>query len=334
MKKYSISNKDLIIFLLVTFGLTFLMGIAMMIAYPNYSVGSFPLLQMHYPALGVMVALILNKEVRARLPMSFFGTYISFILVAITYLLVKLFVFGKEPGGFLDIWLMVGSVGLIFAYASDNEESIEEFGLKFSKDFKISMPYIGLFILTYLGGLLIVSAINREVYAFIKPFLQIKTWILLLLLPISFIISFAPFLGEEYGWRYFLQPALQERLGKRWGVIVLGLIWGIWHLPVNLFYYSPETPLHSVLNQLIICVAYSVFFGYVYMRTKNIWTISIIHFLNNSLGVLLYGATGTDLVFTWKALLFNLVFLFAIYLPFLGVKEYKNIPHLEEDIEF
>ncbi|MCS4523181.1 CPBP family intramembrane metalloprotease [Clostridium botulinum] len=46
--------------------------------------------------------------------------------------------------------------------------------------------------------------------------------------------------GEEYGWRYFLQTAFQERLGKRKGIIFLGIIWGIWHLPLNLFYYSPK----------------------------------------------------------------------------------------------
>ena len=74
----------------------------------------------------------------------------------------------------------------------------------------------------------------------------------MLLLPLSFPFTYIAFFGEEYGWRYFLQPAIQERIGKRRGAIVVGLIWGIWHLPINMFYYSPETSLYSVINQLIV----------------------------------------------------------------------------------
>ena len=39
--------------------------------------------------------------------------------------------------------------------------------------------------------------------------------------------------GEEYGWRGFLQDEL-VKLGKRRGVLVVGLVWGLWHFPVIL----------------------------------------------------------------------------------------------------
>lgn len=78
------------------------------------------------------------------------------------------------------------------------------------------------------------------------------------------------------------------------------------------------------MNQLIVCVGYSVFFGYVYIKTKNIWTISMIHFINNNLGYVLYGATGANIVFTWQAVLFNLLLFSAIYMPFLLAKEYRK----------
>ena len=48
------------------------------------------------------------------------------------------------------------------------------------------------------------------------------------------------FFGEEYGWRYYLQPVLQKRFGLRAGVIILGVVWGLWHIPDDLFrYYLP-----------------------------------------------------------------------------------------------
>lgn len=43
------------------------------------------------------------------------------------------------------------------------------------------------------------------------------------------------FFGEEYGWRYFLWPKLQNRFGKRKGVLLLRILWGLWHLPLNFF---------------------------------------------------------------------------------------------------
>lgn len=45
-----------------------------------------------------------------------------------------------------------------------------------------------------------------------------------------FPISFIGYLGEEYGWRYYLQPILQKKYGLRAGVVILGIVWGLWHV--------------------------------------------------------------------------------------------------------
>lgn len=41
------------------------------------------------------------------------------------------------------------------------------------------------------------------------------------------------FLGpvEEFGWRGVLQPVLQRHLAPLWAGMLIGAIWGIWHLP-------------------------------------------------------------------------------------------------------
>lgn len=40
------------------------------------------------------------------------------------------------------------------------------------------------------------------------------------------------FFGEEYGWRGFLQEKMQKKFGKRMGVILLGIVWELWHIPL------------------------------------------------------------------------------------------------------
>jgi len=38
--------------------------------------------------------------------------------------------------------------------------------------------------------------------------------------------------GEEPGWRGFALPRVEARLGRPGGSLVLGLLWGAWHLPL------------------------------------------------------------------------------------------------------
>jgi membrane protease YdiL (CAAX protease family) len=332
LKKYNISNKELGLFLGITFGLTTIMGIAMGFAYNKVSVDSFPLVQMYYPAMGVIITLLLSRKGKEELPNNFFKTYLFFSITSIIYLLVNVFIFHESADMSLSVWMMIGSFALFIAYTQDSEHTIERFGLKFKNNKKQSIINILLFVFLYLISIFIFSLLTGEVNDFISPFKSVQTWIMLFTLPLSFIFSVMAFLGEEYGWRYFLQPALQERIGKRKGAILLGVIWGLWHLPINMFYYSPETSFYSVLNQLIVCVAYSVFFGYVYMKTKNIWAISMIHFINNNMGHILYKSTGTNLVFTWQALVFNLFLFSIVYMPFLLSKEYGKPRTIEEII--
>ncbi len=45
---------------------------------------------------------------------------------------------------------------------------------------------------------------------------------------------------EEFGWRGLALPLLQRRLAPIWAGLVLGLIWGFWHLPAFLLSSTPQ----------------------------------------------------------------------------------------------
>ncbi|MDU8758362.1 CPBP family intramembrane glutamic endopeptidase [Clostridioides difficile] len=87
------------------------------------------------------------------------------------------------------------------------------------------------------------------------------------------------FFGEEYGWRGFLQEKMQTKFGKRMGVILLGIIWELWHIPLWFTVYHVDVL--GILLRLFSVISLSIFFGYVYMKTKNVWSCVVIHLINN-----------------------------------------------------
>jgi len=91
--------------------------------------------------------------------------------------------------------------------------------------------------------------------------------------------------GEELGWRGFLQNKLFTRMRITPGVIILGLIWGFWHLPVNLMGYQPTA--NPQLSALVIfplfTICLSFIFAWFYIKSKSIFLVSFLHSANNTI---------------------------------------------------
>lgn len=56
-------------------------------------------------------------------------------------------------------------------------------------------------------------------------------------------MAVALFIGpiEEFGWRGLAQPLLQRRFSPFWAGLILGCIWGAWHIPAFLMSGSPQS---------------------------------------------------------------------------------------------
>lgn len=327
-------NKQVKLFFGVNFGLTLVMGILMGIGYfLGRDISSFPAAQMLYPAAGVMAVLLAAREKEQKLPMKFFVTYFVVLALVVICAVLSIIiplgnVIGVGEGWYViqSYVFIVGSVAALVLLLLEKREIKEAAGLNFrGHQVKASFLIMLLFLLLYVVRLLLSYLLEGQIREFGSLFADPSLYIMLPVLVINYFLSYIIFFGEEYGWRYFLQPVLQKRFGLKGGVLLLGVIWGLWHLPINLFYYSPDTWLKSILIQIIACICYSVFFGFAYSRTGNIWTAVVLHYINNNaIAVLTGSADFGGRIYSWKDLLMVLIVNGIVYLPFLFTKEYKE----------
>ncbi len=100
-------------------------------------------------------------------------------------------------------------------------------------------------------------------------------------------------LGEELGWRGYLQEKLLRKYGLIWGFVVLGAIWGYWHLPIILMGYNfPSQPiLGAFLLMPLGTIFLGIFLGWIYLRSRSIWMPALAHTAINLFSGFLYGMT-------------------------------------------
>lgn len=75
-------------------------------------------------------------------------------------------------------------------------------------------------------------------------------------------------LAEEPGWREFAMPRLQRRYGPVLGTLVVGPLWGAWHLPLFLTEWGgPHVTWVTPLEFIATTIAFSFVMTWVFNRT-------------------------------------------------------------------
>jgi len=85
--------------------------------------------------------------------------------------------------------------------------------------------------------------------------------------------------GEEFGWRGFLQQPMIEQFGLTGGVALLGVVWGAWHLPTILAGYNyPDTPvLGGLVLFPVLLTAASFVMAWLTIRAGSFWPAVVMH---------------------------------------------------------
>ena len=83
-------------------------------------------------------------------------------------------------------------------------------------------------------------------------------------------------LGEEFGWRGFALPRLQVRFGALTASIIIGVVWGVWHLPTFFAEQGVLAALVSSTGVVLFLVIYtagtianSVFITWLYNKSAS-----------------------------------------------------------------
>ncbi len=110
--------------------------------------------------------------------------------------------------------------------------------------------------------------------------------------PLMIILIILAGVGEEFGWRGFALPRLQARYNALVSSLIVGLIWGLWHIP--LFFIEGTTQYEWYLNAGLILpiLAYTAF--------TMAWSIQFTWVFNHAKGSVLLAAVQHGATNTWN----------------------------------
>ena len=138
-----------------------------------------------------------------------------------------------------------------------------------------------------LSGDYLVATVGPEVFEQLEA--QGLTYPMYVLVSVVSAMTYAPLInmalavGEEAGWRGFLYPQLKAKFGKTKGLLIGGVIWGIWHWPVIWligYEYGTDYVGFPIVGMLIFCIfttSAGILCDWLYEKSDCIWIPSLFH---------------------------------------------------------
>lgn len=88
------------------------------------------------------------------------------------------------------------------------------------------------------------------------------------------ILNFVTCFGEEWGWRGYLLPKMNEKFSTIPLLLISGVIWGLWHAPLTIVGHNYGVgyvgfPFTGILAMCLFCIVMGTFLSYVSLKTKS-----------------------------------------------------------------
>ena len=96
--------------------------------------------------------------------------------------------------------------------------------------------------------------------------------------------------GEEFGWRAYLTPKLEELMPTPWAVVVTGIIWSFWHAPFIVRGYNFGTnysfyPYGGLAAMAVFCILTAAILTWLTKKTNSVYPAAICHAFIDGLNV-------------------------------------------------
>ena len=87
-------------------------------------------------------------------------------------------------------------------------------------------------------------------------------------------MNFVTCFGEEWGWRGYLLPKMNQLLPTVPTLLITGVIWGLWHAPLTIIGHNygmgyPGFPYAGIAMMCLFCVTLGIFMSYVTLKTGS-----------------------------------------------------------------
>jgi membrane protease YdiL (CAAX protease family) len=89
---------------------------------------------------------------------------------------------------------------------------------------------------------------------------------------------------EEIGWRGYISPLLEKKFGLIAGSLILGIVWGMWHIPL---WFIPGTGQSSTPFPafILLTIGLSYFFSWIVEASgRRLFSALVAHGVSNSFG--------------------------------------------------
>jgi membrane protease YdiL (CAAX protease family) len=281
-------------FILATFALSW--GVSSMI---DSVAGAIIPLGMFFPAFTALImetyfieeSPLYRRSLREPAMLVPFG-FISFTILALLLSLGAPY-FGEGVTPSLgSVLFVLWTLLVIQVYRRTGEDSFKSLGLQLG-DTEKGVPFVAGIVVFFIlqAGLNMVFGLGEfkgvqssiegiPIPPVLYPFVLIAFFVLAFVGgPLG---NLAATFGEEYGWRGFLHRELAP-LGLRKGVLVTGIIWATWHIPVinsGIHTYPPTAT--GYLMAYVFFTLWSFIQTYSVLKTGSVWTPAFLHGVVNS----------------------------------------------------
>lgn len=105
------------------------------------------------------------------------------------------------------------------------------------------------------------------------------------IVPLIIMLTIFAGLGEEFGWRGFAMPRLQARYSALVSSVIIGLMWGLWHIPLFLtrgtiqYAWQLEAGLiPAVVGYTVFNMASAIQYAWVFNNTNgSVLLVAVLH---------------------------------------------------------